>query len=140
MKQINLKKHKKLEFGMQKDINLWLRDKSPNWHLAMLIALQLYLNWDGKLSLITSTPYKADVMRLQRFLGQISDMARLPSNTEFHVLVGSFEDNLIQAPYADINIFGMPNKPDFSFMRHSSEVIETTCLYVKDSGTENALV
>ncbi len=139
MGSILLKKHKKFEFGMQKDINLWLRDKSPNWHLAMLISLQLYLNWDGKLNLITSTAVQSETLHLYRFLQQISDVARLPSNTEFHVLQGSFEDSLIRAPHADINIFGMAESPDFTFMRRSAELIETSCLYVKDSGSENAL-
>ena len=33
-----LVQHPRMAFGMQKDVSLWLRDKSPNWHLAMLIA------------------------------------------------------------------------------------------------------
>ena len=70
----------------------------------------------------------------------MSDQARLPSMTEFHVLHGSFEETLLQAPKADINIFGMPDKPDFGFMRESAERIKSSCLYVKDSGSENALV
>jgi amino acid transporter len=140
MGAVLLRRNKKLDFGMQKDVNLWLRDKSPNWHLAMLISLQLYLNWDGTLNLITSTSKESDTWRLHRFLQQISDRARLPSQTELHVIVGDFESNLIKAPYADINVFGMPQKPDFNFMRKTSETIETSCLFVKDSGAENALV
>ena len=39
-----LRQHPRVAFGMQKDINIWLRGKSPNWHLTVLIALipQLY--------------------------------------------------------------------------------------------------
>ncbi|UCG27347.1 MAG: hypothetical protein JSV24_10265 [Bacteroidales bacterium] len=140
MGTIILRKHQDLGFGRQKNVNLWLRDKSPNWHLAMLIALQLIQNWDGRLHLITSTTNESDIGRLYRFLENISDQARLPSLTEFLVLTGDFEDNLIKAPRSDINIFGMPEDPDFNFMRESAERIKSSCIYVKDSGTESALI
>ncbi len=140
MGSIILQRDENLGFGMQKDVNLWLRDKSPNWHLAMLISLQLIHNWDGKLRLVTSTTDNMEKPRLHNFLQDMSDQARLPSMTEFHVLTGSFEENLMRAPRADINIFGMPYKPDFDFMRESAERIKSSCLYVKDSGAENALV
>lgn len=140
MGSIILRRHENLGFGMQKDVNLWLRDKSPNWHLAMLISLQLIQNWDGKLRLVTSTPDNTEKPRLHNFLQDMSDQARLPSLIEFHVLHGDFEENLIQAPKADINIFGMPEDPDFHSMRQIAENIKSSCLYVKDSGAENALV
>jgi len=140
MGSIILRRHEELGFGMQKDVNLWLRDKSPNWHLAMLIALQLIQNWDGKLRLITSTLNISEKTRLNKFLQDMSDQARLPLMTEFHVLIGSFEENLVQAPKADLNIFGMPDNPDLDFMRKTAENIKSSCLYVKDSGSENALV
>lgn len=140
MGTIILRKHQDPGFGREKNVNLWLRDKSPNWHLAMLIALQLIQNWDGRLHLITSTPDESDKWRLYRFLENISDQARLPSLTEFLVLTGDFEENLVRAPQSDLNIFGMPENPDFSFMRESAERTKSSCLFVKDSGTENALV
>lgn len=140
MGAIILRRHENLGFGVQKDVNLWLRDKSPNWHLAMLISLQLIQNWDGKLRLVTSTPDNSEKQRLHAFLQDMNDQARLPSLTEFHVLYGNFEENLIQAPKADINIFGMPENPDFQYMRNITEKIKSSCLYVKDSGSENALV
>ncbi len=140
MGSIILRRHENLGFGLQKDVNLWLRDKSPNWHLAMLISLQLIHNWDGKLRLVTSTPDSAEKPRLHNFLQDMSDQARLPSLTEFHVLHGSFEENLLQAPKGDVNIFGMPENPDFQFMRKTADRIKSSCLYVKDSGAENALV
>jgi solute carrier family 12 sodium/potassium/chloride transporter 2 len=140
MGAIVLRRHENLGFGMQKDVNLWLRDKSPNWHLAMLISLQLIQNWDGKLRLVTSTPDVQEKPRLNKFLQNMSDQARLPYLTEFHVLHGNFEENMLQAPKADINIFGMPEDPDFQFMRKTAERIKSSCLYVKDSGSENALV
>ena len=36
-----LHQFRRVAFGMQRDVNLWLRDESPNWHLATLLSLQL---------------------------------------------------------------------------------------------------
>lgn len=135
-----LRMHPRLSFGMQKTINLWLRDKSPNWHMSMLIAFQLVRNWNGTLKLITSTPDKSEKGRLHRFLQGLSDQARLPSTTEFHVLIGDFKESMLNAPAADLNIFGIPEDPDFRFMRRVPEEINSSCLFVKDSGSENALI
>lgn len=135
-----LKQHPRMAFGMQKTINLWLRDKSPNWHLAVLMALQLQLNWDGKINLVTVCAENDDEAYHHDFLGRLSDQTRLPSLTEFHVLKGSFLDAVKSAPRADINIFGLGEEPDFNFMRETGELSLSSCLFVKDSGKESALV
>ncbi|MBN2012468.1 hypothetical protein JW960_24275 [candidate division KSB1 bacterium] len=135
-----LRQHPRIAFGMQKTINLWLRDRSPNWHLAMLMALQLHMNWDGKINLVTVATKSEDEKRLHKFLDRLSEQARLPSLTEFYVLVGSFEKLLSEAPRADINIFGVGDVLMFDFMRKASELTRSSCLYVKDSGFESALV
>ncbi|NQT23869.1 amino acid permease [candidate division KSB1 bacterium] len=140
MGTIILRQHPRMAFGMQKNVNLWLRDRSPHWHLAMLIALQLQVNWDGKINLVTATSEKEDVKRLYTFLEKLNDQARLPSMTEFHVLQGSFEKTLESAPRVDLNIFGLSEALDFKFMRRTSELTQSSCLFVCDSGTENALV
>ncbi len=135
-----LRQHPRMAFGMQKTVNLWLRDKSPNWHLAMLITLQLQLNWEGQINLVTATSDKSDEKRLYNFLERLSDQARLPSMTYFHVLIGTFEGTLKTAPRADINIFGLGDKLNFDFMRNAPELTKSSCLNVKDSGWESALV
>ncbi len=135
-----LRQHSRIAFGMQKDINLWLRDRSPNWHLAMLIALQLQLNWEGKIVLVTVAEDKAEESRLYKFLNRLSDRTRLPSMTEFKVLKGTFQEALQSAPRADINIFGVGDKLNFDLMRNTPEEIKSSCLFVKDSGQESALV
>lgn len=135
-----LKHHKRTSFGMQKNINLWLRDKSPNWHLAMLIALQLQSNWEGKLNIIAASNNPNDKKNIRKFFNKLSDQARLPSMTEFHILVGNFKDVLSSAPQADINILGLAGAIPFDFIRTAPELTKTSCLFVKDSGKENALV
>lgn len=136
---IILRQHPRMAFGLQKNINLWLRDKSPNWHLAMLITLQIQLNWEGKINLITVASEKGDVKRLHNFLERLSDRARLPSLTELHVLTGSFKEALKSAPHADINIMGITKSPPYQFMREATELTKSSCVFVNDSGTESAL-
>ena len=135
-----LRQHPRMAFGMQKNINLWLRDRSPNWHLAVLIALQLQLNWDGKLNLITVTTKKEDVRKATQFLDRINDQARLPSSTELQVMVGDFEEALQNAPRGDINILGLGAEVDFGFIRKTADLSKSSCLFVQDSGKENVLV
>lgn len=134
-----LRQHTRIAFGMQKNINLWLRDRSPNWHLAMLMALQLQLNWEGKINLVTVAQEKTDEARLYKFLNRLSDRTRLPSLTEFHVLKGSFQEALSNSPRADINLFGLSDELNFQLMRETPELIKSSCLIVKDSGKESAL-
>ena len=135
-----LRQHPRMAFGMQKNVNIWLRDRSPNWHLAMLIALQLQMNWEGGLNLITVTSDQKNEKRLYHFLERLSDRARLPSMTEFHVLIGDLKESMKKAPVSDINIFGLGETLPFDFMREAPELTNSSCLFVKDSGRESALV
>jgi amino acid transporter len=134
-----LRQHSRIAFGLQKDINLWLRDKSPNWHLAILISLQLQLNWGGKINLVTVASDKKEELRLYEFLNNISEQTRLPSLTEFKVIVGDFKSAVKEAPRADINIFGLGAILDLGYVREVTELAMSSCLFVKDSGHENAL-
>ncbi|MCB0196354.1 MAG: Na-K-Cl cotransporter [Anaerolineae bacterium] len=140
---ILLRQHPRMAFGVQKNVNLWLRDKSPNWHLAILIALQLQLNWGGKINLVTVAENGEEKAHLRDFLNRLSDQARLPSTTEFHVLTGSFKEVLSTAPRADINIFGLSVTESglpLSFIRDMPELVKTSCAFIIDSGSESALV
>ncbi len=135
-----LRQHPRIAFGMQKTVNIWLRDKSPNWHLAMLLTLQLQLNWEGSINLVTVSRDKSLERKMYNFLDRLSNQARLPSMTNFFVLTGSFMQTLSSAPRADINIFGLAETLSFDFMRQSVEITKSSCLFVKDSGQESALV
>jgi hypothetical protein len=135
-----LKQHPRVAFGLQKDVNIWLRDRSPNWHLAILITLQLQANWGGKINLVTVSNSDNDKKRLNSFLNRLSDQTRLPSLSEFYVLNGSFNEALQNAPRADMNIFGVGDNFEFDFMRETTELTKTSCLFVKDSGNVSALV
>jgi hypothetical protein len=60
--------------------------------------------------------------------------------TEFYVLTGTFEEVLKSAPRGNINLFGLREKLSFEFMRNSTELTKSSCLFIKDSGQESALV
>ncbi len=135
-----LRQHPRVAFGLQNDVNIWLRDRSPNWHLAILITLQLQSNWGGKINLVTVAENESDKKRLYSFLYRLSDQTRLPSLSEFYVLTGSFNEALQKAPRADMNIFGVGHKFEFDFMRETTELTKSSCLFVKDSGNVSALV
>jgi len=130
--------HPRMAFGMQKNVNLWLRDQSPNWHLGVLIALKIQLNWQGKLNLITVTENRNDIDRLYKFLEDLTDKTRMPSDTEIKVLSGNFEDAVKSAPRADINIFGTGSEMLYDVMRNTPELTNSSCLFIKDSGSESA--
>lgn len=135
-----LRQHPRVAFGMQKDINLWLRERSTNWHLSVLIALHLQLNWGGRLNLVTTADSEEDVPRMNEFLEKLGEIARLPSLTEYHVIVGGFQETIAAAPKADVNFFGIGETPNFDFMRKTTDQINSSCLFVKDSGIESATV
>jgi amino acid transporter len=138
-----LNQHPRVAFGMHQHVNLWLRDKSPNWNLAILIALHLRLNWEGKINLITASEDESpeEQQRLYDVLQRLSDQARMPSMTEFHVLVGSFRETMSIAPRADINIFGLStDEVPIDFMHQVPEWVKSSCVFVKDSGYESAFV
>jgi len=137
---ILLNQHPRVAFGVQKDVNIWLRDESPNWHLALLIALQIHQNWDGRLNLITVSPDKSQEKRLYAFLEYLCDQARLPSITELCVLEGKFLEAMSNAPRADINIFGMASEVSLDSVRRIGATANSSCLFVGDSGQENVLV
>ena len=74
------------------------------------------------------------------FLEKLSDMARLPSKTEFHVIAANFHEAIAAAPRPDINIFGLGENLSFDFIRDTTDLAHSSCLFVKDSGMEDALV
>jgi amino acid transporter len=136
-----LRRHPRVSFGMQKDINIWLRDKSPNWHLTVLIALQIQMNWEGKINLVTVAEEEGSEARLNVFLNKLSNQTRLPAMSEFFVLKGHFKEAMAQAPRADINIMGVGgNNLPFEMMREAAEITKSSCLFVKDNGNVSAIV
>ncbi len=125
-------------FGGKRTINVWLRTRSPNINLALLLGLQLRRNWNGHIRLLSVAPEESNKNQIERFLNRVVERGRLPSSTEILIPVGNFMEFIKNAPEADINIFGMSGELSCEMMHNISERIETSCLFLKDSGEESA--
>lgn len=121
-----------------RNINLWLRDKSPNWHLSILIALHLHLNFDGELNLISVARDKSEEAKIYNFLKGLSERTRLPAKTNLIVLTGNFDDVLKSTPEAAVNICGLADLIDVENIRKIANTLEGSALFLRDSGNENA--
>ena len=72
------------------------------------------------------------------FLKSLISLARLPE-TLIQVYVGNFWEIVEDAPRADLNIFGMDENFQFSFVQEMIKKTQSSCLFVKDSGHESIL-
>lgn len=139
--------HPKAGLARQQRINVWIHDRSPDWRLTMeignldlsiLTAYKLHRNWAAKLRLVIVVEDPDEAANAEEFLNQLKDSARIPA-AEVVVATGDFETFVLEAPRADLNIFGMLADPDFDFMRRMNDLTGASCLFVRDSGVENAL-
>jgi amino acid transporter len=135
--------------GREQIINVWMREQSPNWQvglrlpnldLSLLLAYQLARNWHGRINLITVVNDEAERANAEHYLHQLMDFGRMPSGTQPIVAAAAFDAFLDQAPVADVNIFGLQQRVDLRFMQRMMEQTEASCIFVRDSGYESALV
>ena len=148
MGMLMLLRHPVVQFGREKNINVWIRDQSPDWEIALnlsnidlslLMAYQIMFDWQGQLRLIMVVDDPDNQADGEQFLERIVDLGRLPSNTTISVTAGDFFAYVEQAPRADLNIFGIGNTVELDFMRQMVEKTHASCLFVQDSGSESAL-
>ena len=76
----------------------------------------------------------------ESYLAQLMDWGRMPKGTQIVVGVGDFDRFLDSAPDADLNMFGLQMHVNVALMRHLPAATGTTCVFIRDSGTESALV
>ncbi len=132
--------HPKNSLGVKGTINVWLRRTSPNKDLAILMALQLQRNWNGIIRFVTVEDTEENAVKSRILFEKLSEKARFPANTEIIIMLDDFDTALQNAPKADINLFGLANNPDCSTMHTLSNLIGTSCLFLKDSGEESMMV
>ncbi len=139
--------HKQSGMGRKRRINIWVRDQSGNWDiiqgmsnidLALLLSYQIERNWEGKINLLTAVNDAENIAAAETYLENLVVMSRLP-DARVQAFGGSFAECIRQAPQADLNVFGLPDEVDFNFARRMIEETESTCIFVRDSGEENAL-
>ena len=134
--------HNRYGMGQQRNLRLWLRDKSPNHNLAVLSALQLSRNWNAKVTLTRSVAREQEVERAEQEMKRFIEDARLPVSTKTEVFVGPFMETLSKAG-TDLHILGMPKSGDeiqFDIMTRIMDEMPASVMFVSDSGLESALV
>lgn len=139
--------HARAGLGRRRVINLWIRDRSPDWDLKMdignldlgiLVSYKLLTNWGGRVNLLTAVEQEGQLQRAEAFLNNLTEVARIPS-AQAHVGHQPFDEYLSKAPQADISVFGLPDPVDFDAIRRLQERTRTACAFVLDSGDESAL-
>ncbi len=139
--------HPRAALGQRQTLNVWIRDRSPDWRLSMeignldlalLTGYKLSQNWDAQMRLVTAVADPDQRGRAQDFLEKLIDLSRFPNTT---AVVGpeSFEAFVEDAPQADLNVFGLQPEPDFGTVRRLVDRTNSTCMFVRDSGQESAL-
>jgi len=137
---VALKFHPKSQFGYEKTVNLWIRRNSPNINLAILVALQIQKNWDGRVRLLQAVADAREAHEAREYLEMLKTTLRFPvDETVIEVLTGNFWDVLMTAPKADINIFGMADQPDAGMINKVFGIMETSVLFLRDSEFESAM-
>jgi len=148
MGTLMLLQHPVVHLGRESIINVWVRDQSPSWEIALnltnidlslLMAYQIMFDWKGHIRMITVVENEADRQAGEEFLERVIDLGRMPADTEVIAVAGNFFDYVEEAPHADLNIFGIGNTVELDFMHQMVEKTHASCLFVQDSGTESAL-
>ncbi|MGD2047678.1 MAG: sodium transporter, partial [Gemmatimonadota bacterium] len=142
--------HPTAGFGRQKVVNLWLSPRSPeqsvrhyldqtNQNLAILAALRIRRAWDAELNLISVVPDEAAVRPAQEALAEVLDLCRIPNEAVVQVLAGDFAQIVREATQADLEIFGSSHHRPMQFMAELIQDTRATCMFLLDSGQEDAL-
>ena len=138
-----LKLHPKTSLGNRRVINLFLRDRSPNKNLAILLALQLKRNWGAfslntKINLVSLAGDEHDYSTQTEFFNRLIEEARMPLSTEVNPIFGKFPDDLDKIPECDLAIFGLAEKVTTEQIREIYRKCGVSCLFIRDSGFESA--
>lgn len=139
--------HSRARLGRKRTINVWLRDQSPNWNLSMelgnldlaiLASYQINRDWKGTINMVSAIKEAENVESARDYLDNLITLARIP-DAEVLVQHGDLDTFIGQTQQADLNVFGLPDNLDFEFVRRMVEKTRSTCIFVRDSGDENAL-
>lgn len=140
--------HPESRLGLERQVNLWVRDQSPDWQLglelanldyAVLLSYQLNRNWGASIRVLSVSKTKQGVPDAAKFLNRLMRYARMPKDIDVQVASGSFSTFLEQAPRADLNIMGLSETVQKDFLENLVQKTGSSCLFVLDSGNESAL-
>ena len=140
--------HEDMGLGREKNINLWVRDQSPDWRLgmelasldyALLVSHQLKKNWNAEVNLLCVVEEMRHVLMAEDFLHALLDVTRMSSHMSIEVAHDKFMNYLTKAPRADLNIFGISADVNRQSMMNIMKTANSSCLFVIDSGHESAM-
>jgi len=149
--------YRKVGLGLEKTINMWVyfNNLDPELdytikhiNLGILTSYLLRRNWSAKWNFIIvlnpaqGVSQELEEARAVAFMKKLKVLARLPKNCQFTYIFGEHFTALDKSvPQADLNIFSLRgDRVDMERIRGRVNSIETSCLFVLDSGLENALV
>ncbi len=143
--------HATAGLGQRKSVNVWVRPaprtfdpiaafSSGNLNLILLTAYRMMREWGAEVRLITVVPDADQLPRAREFQNDLCDLTRLPKHVLRRVYVGSFDEWLGRAPVADLNVLGLLPEFDAAYLRDIVDKTRSSCIFVKDSGRESALV
>jgi solute carrier family 12 (sodium/potassium/chloride transporter), member 2 len=133
--------------GATPEIALWVRTEGPRQllerhlpraDLALLIAYRISQQWGGTIRLVTAVRRSADAERAHEYLGEVVERARLPGPPDLSVVERPFGEAIGQVPPATLHVLALSTQVDFDWLREVRERLEAPCLFVRDSGVENA--
>lgn len=142
--------HAKAGMGHRKRVNVWVRPAPGSWdaadafssgnlNLNLLTGYRLFRQWKAEVTIHTCVRSEDERKDAERFLRHLCDLARFPARVKQQVVVGDFEEQLKCATVADVNIIGMPATPDPVLMQRWVGIARSSCIFVRDSGREDAL-
>ncbi|MFW6176547.1 MAG: amino acid permease, partial [Thermoplasmatota archaeon] len=139
--------HPSAGLGQEKVINLWIPEqcqdwqppeKLPNCDLSILMAYKLKINWNAEFNMIAPTGDKDKVEEVEERIDDVIETGRLPvDNVE--VVPEDVDEYIEKAPQADLNIFSLSPKPDFTVIRERLRKTNSACMYCRDSTEESVL-
>jgi hypothetical protein len=129
-------------------VALWLREQGPSWRLgdhlphadlALLVAYRLTRAWGGSMTLVTALGDDHDTERAEAYLADITERARLPGPPDVHVIDRPFAAAVEEAPAGtDLHVFALSSQTDLEWLREVQGRLDGPCVFVRDSGVENA--
>ena len=142
--------HPTAGLGKRRRLHVWVRPQGPDWkleegarvsnlNLQLIVSYLLWQRWEGSITCHCSVA-KGELEAARAYLVQVLELARIPSDSLVDVEEGPLRDAVVTTSGADVQIFGLPPEGELRFAHEMVELAEATCLFVLDSGEEDALV
>jgi hypothetical protein len=107
--------------------------------LAFLIAYKLKTSWSDRLKITAIVGTDDEATRSKDYLEAAIELARIP-NADISIASRDSELGSAAGDGVRLTLFSIDEQPDLDRIERRTEAAATPCLFVLDSGTENALV